>query len=84
VAIIAYAPIGREMLSVTIRSYGDLESSDFRRLIPRFSEENFPKDLELVDEINALAKEKGCTASQLTRAWLLARRGDVFPIPGTT
>lgn len=63
VAIIAYVPIGRGMLSVAIRSCDDLESGDFRRLMPRFSEENFPKDLELVDEINALAKEMWCTAS---------------------
>ena len=51
---------------------------------PRFSAENFPKNLKLVDEIDAIAKTKGCTASQLTLAWLMAQGNDIVPIPGTT
>lgn len=84
VAIVAYSPIGRGMLSGTIRSPDDFEEDDFRKYAPKFSKENFPKNLKLVDEIVALAKEKGCTPSQLTLAWLMAQGDDVFPIPGTT
>ena len=84
VAVVAYSPIGRGMLTGGIRSREDFEENDFRRLIPRFSEENFAKNLKFVDEINAIAKQRGCTASQLTLAWLLAQGKDVIPIPGTT
>ena len=75
---------GRGMLTGAIRSPDDFEDGDFRKFAPRFSKENFPKNLKLVDEINAIAKKKGCTASQLTLAWLLAQGDDIFPIPGTT
>jgi len=84
VAIVAYSPIGRGMLSGTIKSRSDLAADDFRHSMPRFSEENFDKNLKLVDEIVALAKEKGVTPSQLTLAWVLSQGDDFFPIPGTT
>lgn len=83
-AIVAYSPLGRGMLSGTIRSPADFAEGDFRKFAPRFSEENFPKNLKLVDEIAALAKKKNVTSSQLTLAWLLAQGDDIFPIPGTT
>jgi aryl-alcohol dehydrogenase-like predicted oxidoreductase len=73
VAIVAYSPIGRGMLSGTIRSPKDFEEGDFRTFAPRFSEENFPKNLKLVDQLTAIAKRKNCTASQLTLAWILAQ-----------
>ena len=50
---------------------------------PRFSKENFPRNLKLVDGISALAEKKGCTAGQLTSAWLMAQVDDIIPIPGT-
>lgn len=84
VAIVAYSPIGRGMITGAIRSPDDFEEGDFRRMAPRFSKENFPKNLKLVDEIGRMAERKGVTASQLTLAWLLAQGEDVFPIPGTT
>lgn len=83
-AIVAYSPIGRGMLGGTIRSPKDFEEGDFRKFAPRFSEENFPKNMELVDRITELAKKKNATASQLTLAWILAQGDDFFPIPGTT
>ncbi|KAK5138379.1 hypothetical protein LTR08_003440 [Meristemomyces frigidus] len=83
-AIVAYSPLGRGMLSGQIRSPDDFEEADFRRFAPRFSGENFPKNLKLVDQISEISKKKGCTPSQLTLAWLLAQGDDVFPIPGTT
>ncbi|KAH8811190.1 putative aldo-keto reductase [Xylogone sp. PMI_703] len=84
VAVVAYSPLGRGLLTGKFRSPNDFPENDFRRFIPRFSEENFPKCLELVDSIGALAKKKGCTPSQLTLAWVLAQGPDIFPIPGTT
>ena len=83
-AVVAYSPIGRGMLGGQIRSPKDFEEGDFRKFAPRFSEENFPKNLELVDKITEMAKEKHVTPSQLTLAWILAQGDDFFPIPGTT
>lgn len=83
VALIAYSPLGRGLLSGNIRSRKDLEG-DSRLNHPRFSEENFPKNLELVDELKKLAQKKGCTASQLALAWVQAQWEGVIAIPGTT
>ena len=71
------------MLTGAYKSPADFEEGDFRKRAPRFSEENFPKNLKLADEIGAIAKKKGCTAGQLTLAWLLAQGDDIIPIPGT-
>lgn len=84
VAVVAYSPIGRGMLGGSIRSPDDFEEGDFRKFAPRFSAENFPKNLELVDRITEIAKKKGVTASQITLAWLMHQGNDIFPIPGTT
>jgi aryl-alcohol dehydrogenase-like predicted oxidoreductase len=84
VAFVAYSPLGRGMLSGAYKSRDDFEEDDYRRYTPRFSEENFPKNLELVKKIEELAKKKGVTASQLTLAWLMAQGEYVIPIPGTT
>jgi len=84
VAIVCYSPIGRGMLGGQIRSPKDFEEGDFRKFAPRFNEENFPKNLQLVDQITAIANKKGCTPSQLTLAWIMAQGDDFFPIPGTT
>ena len=71
------------MLTGAYKSPADFEEGDFRINSPRFSEENFPKNLKLVEEINQVAKKKGCTSGQLTLAWLLAQGPDIIPIPGT-
>jgi aryl-alcohol dehydrogenase-like predicted oxidoreductase len=84
VAVVAYSPLGRGMFTGTLRSPDDFEEGDFRKWAPRFSAENFPKNLKLVDQLNELAKSKGLTSSQLVLAWLMAQGLDVFPIPGTT
>jgi aryl-alcohol dehydrogenase-like predicted oxidoreductase len=65
------------------KSPDDFEAGDFRKFAPRFSKENFPKNLKLVDGLVNLAKKKGCTPGQLTLAWLLAQGDDIIPIPGT-
>lgn len=84
VAVVAYSPLSRGILSGALRSPDDFAEDDFRRHMPRFSPENFPKNLKLVDQITELAKKKGVEASQLTLAWLMAQGDDIFPIPGTT
>ncbi|KAM0350640.1 hypothetical protein ACHAPU_003126 [Fusarium lateritium] len=84
VAVVAYSPLGRGMLSGKIRSRADFDPSDFRNFLPRFSEENFPKNLEIVDTIAKIAEQKSLTPSQLCLSWLLASGDDIFPIPGTT
>ncbi|KAH8153640.1 uncharacterized protein LAJ45_02453 [Morchella importuna] len=84
VTVVAYSPLGRGILTGAYRSFDDLEDDDFRKQIPRFSPENFPKILELVDRITEVGKKKGITAGQTTLAWLLAQGDDIIPIPGTT
>lgn len=83
VAVVAYSPLGRGFLTGQYKSRLDFEEGDFRRFAPRFSDENFPKNLKLVDQLTALATRKGCTTGQLTLAWLLAQGEDIIPIPGT-
>jgi hypothetical protein len=84
VAVVAYSPIGRGMLSGEIRSRDDFKEGDFRKFSPRFREENFAKNLALVDKLKGMADKKGCTLSQLCLAWLMAQGDDIIPIPGTT
>jgi aryl-alcohol dehydrogenase-like predicted oxidoreductase len=84
VAIVCYSPLGRGFLTGRYRSPDDFEEGDFRKIAPRFSRENFPKNLELVDGIAAIAKKKGVTPGQLILAWELAQGDDFFVIPGTS
>ncbi|KAK3313394.1 NADP-dependent oxidoreductase domain-containing protein [Apodospora peruviana] len=83
VAVFAYSPLGRGIMTGQIRSPDDFEAGDLRRLFPRFSAENFPKNLVLVDKMKELAAKKGCTSGQLAMAWLMAQGDHIFPIPGT-
>jgi len=84
VATIAYSPLGRGFLTGSIKSPDDFEEGDFRTYAPRFSKENFHKNLELVDTLKKLADAKGCTTGQLVLAFLMAQGDDIIPIPGTT
>jgi aryl-alcohol dehydrogenase-like predicted oxidoreductase len=84
VAVVAYSPLGRGLFTGAIRSSDDLNDDDNRKALLRFSKENFPKSLVLVDQLSAMAKEKGITPAQLFLAWLLAQGDDIFPIPGTS
>ncbi len=83
VTTVAYSPLGRGMLTGQYQSAEDFDQGDVRRNMPRFSAENFPKNLELVEKLSAIAAKKGCTTGQLTLAWLMAQGPDVIPIPGT-
>jgi aryl-alcohol dehydrogenase-like predicted oxidoreductase len=83
IGYVAYSPLGRGFLTGQIKSPDDFPDDDFRRFHPRFTGENFKKNIELVHEVEGLAREKGCTAAQLALAWVLAQGEDVVPIPGT-
>jgi aryl-alcohol dehydrogenase-like predicted oxidoreductase len=83
IGFVAYSPLGRGFLTGGIRSVDDFDPDDWRRTNPRFAGENFQKNLRLVDEIEALARQKRCTPAQLALAWVLSRGDDVVPIPGT-
>ncbi|KAH9846267.1 Aldo/keto reductase [Lenzites betulinus] len=84
VAVVAYSPLGRGLLTGGIRVREDLGEGDVRLQLPRFSEENFPKVISVVDGIHAVAKKYDATPGQVTLAWLLAQGDDIIPIPGTT
>jgi aryl-alcohol dehydrogenase-like predicted oxidoreductase len=83
IAFVAYSPLGRGFLTGQIKKFEDFEPDDYRRFSPRFQGENFEKNLHLVEKVEALAASKGCTASQLALAWVLAQGEHIFPIPGT-
>jgi aryl-alcohol dehydrogenase-like predicted oxidoreductase len=83
IGFVAYSPLGRGFLTGQFRTLEDLAPDDYRRHSPRFQGENFQKNLDLVKHIEALARSKGCTPSQLALAWVLAQGDDVVPIPGT-
>jgi aryl-alcohol dehydrogenase-like predicted oxidoreductase len=83
IGYVAYSPLGRGFLTGQITSPEDFPEDDFRRFHPRFTGENFDKNIALVREVEAMAKEKGCTTAQLALAWVLAQGEDIVPIPGT-
>jgi aryl-alcohol dehydrogenase-like predicted oxidoreductase len=83
IGYVAYSPLGRGFLTGQITSPEDFPEDDFRRFHPRFTGENFEKNIALVREVEAMAKEKGCTTAQLALAWVLAQGEDIVPIPGT-
>lgn len=83
VATVAYSPLGRGILTGQVRSKDDFPQDDFRRLLERFNEDNFPKNLEIVDKLAEIAKAKHATPGQLALAWLMKQGDDIIPIPGT-
>ncbi len=83
IAFVAYSPLGRGFLTGQFKQFEDLAPDDYRRFSPRFQGENFQCNLNLVRHIEEAAKQKGCTASQLALAWVLAQGNHIIPIPGT-
>lgn len=83
ICFVPYSPLGRGFLTGQIKRIEDLQQDDYRRLSPRFLGENFQRNLDLVQHIQALAREKNCTSAQLALAWALAQGEDVVPMPGT-
>jgi aryl-alcohol dehydrogenase-like predicted oxidoreductase len=83
IGLVAYSPLGRGFLSGRITGPDDFGEDDFRRNHPRFTGDNFARNLDLVERVKELAAGKGVTPSQLAIAWVLAQGDDVVPIPGT-
>jgi aryl-alcohol dehydrogenase-like predicted oxidoreductase len=86
IGLVAYSPLGRGFLTGALRSPADLEKlddSDFRKGHPRFTGENFQRNLRIADRVQAVAEQLGATSAQVALAWLLAQGGDIVPIPGT-
>ena len=83
IGLVPYSPLGRGFLTGQIKRFEDLAVDDYRRTSPRFQGENFRRNLELVERVSEIAREKKCTAAQLALAWVLAQGEDIVPIPGT-
>lgn len=83
IGFVPYSPLGRGFLSGEIRSIDDLAPDDFRRSNPRFTGDNFQKNLDLVEAVKSIAADRGVTAAQLALAWVLAQGEHLVPIPGT-
>jgi len=83
IALVAYSPLGRGFLTGAVTTLDDLAPDDFRRQNPRFGEQALQTNLRVVEQVRAMADEKGCTPGQLALAWVGAQGDDVVPIPGT-
>jgi aryl-alcohol dehydrogenase-like predicted oxidoreductase len=84
IGFVPFSPLGRGFLTGTVRSTDDLSDSDFRKSNPRFTGENFERNLRSAAEVEAIAADVGVTPAQVALAWLLAQGDDIAPIPGTT
>ena len=83
VGFVPYSPLGHGLLTGRIRTVDDFAADDWRKTNPRFTGENFRRNLAIVDEVKAIGAENGATPAQTALAWLLSRGEDIAPIPGT-
>ncbi|MDP9126754.1 MAG: aldo/keto reductase [Pseudomonadota bacterium] len=83
IGFVPYSPLGRGFLTGRFKSRADLSADDFRKQTPRFSHENFQRNLTLVAELERIAAAKGCKPAQVALAWVLGKGPDIAPIPGT-
>ena len=83
IGFVPYSPLGHGFLTGKIRSPDELSADDWRKTNPRFTGQNFQRNLRIVDEVEAIATEVGATPAQIALAWLLAQGNDIAPIPGT-
>jgi aryl-alcohol dehydrogenase-like predicted oxidoreductase len=83
IAFIPYSPLARGLITATVTDASQLPADDYRRTLPRFDNQHWQNNKQLVDDFAGIAKEKNCTPSQLALAWVLAQGPDIIPIPGT-
>jgi len=86
IGLVAYSPLGKGFLTGALRTPEDvarLDDTDFRKTSPRFTGDNFQRNLRIADEVQTIAAQTGATPAQVALAWLLAKGGDIVPIPGT-
>lgn len=84
IGFVPFSPLGKGFLTGAINENTQFDSTDFRNIVPRFSEENRKVNQELVDLLKTIATEKNATPAQIALAWLLAQKPWIIPIPGTT
>lgn len=83
IGFVPYSPLGHGLLTGQIRSVEDFPDNDWRKSNPRFTGENFTRNLAIVDEVKAIGDEVGATPAQTALAWILSKGNDIAPIPGT-
>jgi aryl-alcohol dehydrogenase-like predicted oxidoreductase len=83
IGFVPYSPLGHGFLTGQIRTVDDIPDDDWRKTNPRFTGENFQRNLRLLDQVTAIADELNATPAQIALAWLLAQGADIAPIPGT-
>jgi aryl-alcohol dehydrogenase-like predicted oxidoreductase len=83
ISFVAYSPLGRSLLTGSVKQASDIPEGDGRGRHPRFAADNLARNLSMVEAIEAMARTKGCTPGQVALAWLLAQGTDIVPIPGT-
>jgi aryl-alcohol dehydrogenase-like predicted oxidoreductase len=82
IGFVPYSPLGRGFLGGDLRSREDLAENDWRRMDPRYSDENFGKNIAIVDVVRGIAAKHAASPAQVALAWLLAQGDDIVPIPG--
>jgi aryl-alcohol dehydrogenase-like predicted oxidoreductase len=83
IGFVPYSPLGHGFLTGTIQSIDDLDDNDWRKTNPRFTGDNFQRNLRIAEEVRDIATEAGATPAQVAIAWLLTKGDDIAPIPGT-
>jgi aryl-alcohol dehydrogenase-like predicted oxidoreductase len=83
ITFVSYSPLGRGFLTGAIKSRADFEAGDFRLNNPRFTDEAIKENLQFVEVIDQLAKDKGVTKAQIALAWILSQNDEITAIPGT-
>lgn len=83
IGFVPYSPLGHGLLTGQIRTVEDFADDDWRKTNPRFTGDNFARNLRIVDEVQSIGAEIGATPAQTALAWLLTRGEDIAPIPGT-
>jgi aryl-alcohol dehydrogenase-like predicted oxidoreductase len=83
IGFVPFSPIGRGFFAGAVRDAAAIPAGDVRRSLPRFQGGNLEHNLTVLERFEGLARAKGCTAPQLALAWMLAKGGDIVPIPGT-
>jgi aryl-alcohol dehydrogenase-like predicted oxidoreductase len=84
IGLVPFSPLGKGFLTGTINEKTSFDKSDFRNIVPRFSEENRKANQQLVDLLTGISKDKKATPAQIALAWLLSQKPWIVPIPGTT
>jgi len=83
ITFIPYSPLARGLVTATVKNKDNLAQDDFRRTLPRFDDDHWQNNKQLVDDFSAFAMSKNCTPAQIALAWVLAQGNDMIPIPGT-